>query len=187
MPSPPPAARPAGLLPAPEFCPTSFREMAERFVAFLFASSHRLYRPTSLMPYQWRGEDNLWVGAASGQQVTSSGPLCTHTLAVGRTYFGGRSRDTLHWYIIWVGYIIYIFVGCSPPADIRFYRPFSFFLKATHTVGRLFRRSRIVFGRPWPSVSSWPTVGTPRGLAFSDRNQIARRERRWILPVKTHA
>jgi hypothetical protein len=35
--------------------------------------------------------------------------------------------------------------------------------------------------------SSWPTVGTPRDLAFSNLNQIARRERRWIPPVKTHA
>ncbi len=29
-------------------------------------------------------------------------------------------------------------------------------------------------------------LGTPRDLAFSNLNQIARRERRWIPPVKTH-
>ncbi len=34
---------------------------------------------------------------------------------------------------------------------------------------------------------SWATVGTPKELAFSNLNQIAQRERRWILLVQTHA
>jgi hypothetical protein len=60
-------------------------------------------------------------------------------------------------------------------------------------------RSTVVSGRPWcgnplnlrnpwaKTQKSWATVGTPRDLAFSNINQIAQRERRWILLVETHA
>ncbi len=57
-------------------------------------------------------------------------------------------------------------------------------------------RSTVVSGRSWcgkplnftKSVGEKHSLlGTPRDLAFSNLNQIARRERRWIPLVKTHA